>query len=100
MRSLFGGARARQALLVVACIGFFLLLRAREQSAARVRSTRAEITTATLALAAWRADHDRACPSALSDLVAVVTFMRCPATRGGALCGSRARVDVIRPVST
>src|SRR5580704_12050891 len=70
VRSLFARARARQGLVIVACIAFFLLLRARERSAARVRATRAEITTATVAVAAWRADHDRACPSALSDLVA------------------------------
>lgn len=69
VRSLFARARARQALVVVGCIAIFLLLRARERSAARIRATRAEITAATVAIAAWRADHDRACPSTLSDLV-------------------------------
>jgi general secretion pathway protein G len=70
VRSLFARSRARQALIVAACVGFFLLLRSRDRGAARERSTRAEITTVTLAIAAWRADHDRACPAALSDLVA------------------------------
>lgn len=70
VRSLFARARARQALALVACLGAFLLLRAHHQKVAHIRSTRAEITTATTAIAAWRADHDRACPPSLGDLVA------------------------------
>ena len=69
LRSLFGRARARQALLVIGTLGLLLLLRAREHHAAQVRATRAEITTTTLALAAFRADHDKVCPNALGDLV-------------------------------
>jgi general secretion pathway protein G len=70
LRSLFGRARARQILLVAAGVAIFLGLRAREQRAASMRATRAEITIAINALAAWRADHDRACPASLNDLVA------------------------------
>jgi general secretion pathway protein G len=41
----------------------------RERRASATRRTRAEITVATNAIAAWRADHDGACPSTLADLV-------------------------------
>jgi general secretion pathway protein G len=41
----------------------------RERHAAEVRATRAEITTADRAVSAWRADHDRACPGSVADLV-------------------------------
>jgi general secretion pathway protein G len=70
LRSLFGRARARQVLLITVSMGLFLVLRARERHAAQLRATRAEITTTMLALSAFRADHDRACPGALGDLVA------------------------------
>ena len=69
VRSIFGRARGRQVLLAVAAIAMFLVLRAREQHAAAVRATRAEISDASRAIAAWRADHDRTCPSSLADLV-------------------------------
>jgi general secretion pathway protein G len=69
LRSLFGRARGRQVLLVVAVVALFLVLRAREQRAAEVRATRAEIGDVSRALAAWRADHDHACPASLADLV-------------------------------
>ncbi len=69
LRSLFGRSRARQLLLAAGLVGGFLLLRARERHAADVRATRAEITTASNAIAAWRADHDRACPSSVAELV-------------------------------
>jgi general secretion pathway protein G len=69
LRSLFGRARARQVLLLVGAVALFLVLRAREQRAAEVRATRAEIGDASRAIAAWRADHDHACPTSLADLV-------------------------------
>jgi general secretion pathway protein G len=69
LRSLFGRARARQVLVAAVVLGGFLLLRQRERHSADVRATRAEITTATNAVQAWRADHDRACPGSLADLV-------------------------------
>jgi general secretion pathway protein G len=69
MRAVFARARARQALLVAGAVGAFLLLRGREQRAREVRATRAEITIATDAVSAWRADHDRGCPASLADLV-------------------------------
>jgi general secretion pathway protein G len=69
LRSLFARGRVRQALLVVCALGGFLVLSARERHAADVRATRAEITMAGSALGAWRADHDRACPGSLADLV-------------------------------
>ena len=70
VRSLFGRARARQGFAVGVVVVLFLVVRAREQRAANVRATRAEISTTMLALSAFRADHDRACPGALGDLVA------------------------------
>jgi general secretion pathway protein G len=78
IRSFFGRGRARQALLVAGALGVFLLLRRREGYAADVRATRAEIANATRAVAAWRADHDRACPARLADLVAGGYLHRVP----------------------
>jgi general secretion pathway protein G len=69
LRTVFRRARARQVLLVVGGVAVFVLLRKRELQASEVRATRAEITTAGRAMAAWRADHDRPCPSSLTDLV-------------------------------
>jgi general secretion pathway protein G len=69
LRSLFGRGRVRQTLVVVGAASTFLLLRAREHHAAQVRATRAAITTAGNAVGAWRADHDRACPASVADLV-------------------------------
>jgi general secretion pathway protein G len=69
LRALFARARGRQALVGLAAIVVFAVLRHREQCAADVRATRATITTATTAVAAWRADHDRACPTSLTELV-------------------------------
>lgn len=70
LRSVFGRARAGQILLGVGLVCAFVWLRSRERRKADVRATRAEITTTQVALAAWRADHDQSCPSALGDLVA------------------------------
>jgi len=69
VRALFRRSRARQALLVGGAALVFVLLYRRERSAAEVRATRATITTALGAVAAWRADHDRGCPASLTDLV-------------------------------
>lgn len=69
VRSLFGWARARQGLRVGGLVVVFVIARSTEQKAAQVRATRAEISTTTQALSAFRADHDRACPGTLSDLV-------------------------------
>ena len=69
LRSLFGRARARQALLFAGVVALFLVLHGREKRAAEIRATRAEIGDASRAIAAWRADHDRTCPSSLADLV-------------------------------
>ncbi len=70
VRSLFMRARARQALLIVCGIAVFALMRARENRAAEVRSTRTTIGSTIDAVAAWRADHDRVCPDSLATLVA------------------------------
>ena len=78
LRSLFGRARARQAALVGGCLVTFLVLRGRERRASDVRATRAAITTAGAAIAAWRADHERACPGSLADLVAAGYVHRVP----------------------
>jgi general secretion pathway protein G len=69
VRSLFMRARGRQALLVVGGLTAFALLSRVERGASDVRATRAEITSTIKAVSAWRADHDRACPASLADLV-------------------------------
>ena len=70
LRSVFRAARVRQVVLVLAALVVFGVLRQRERRASQVRATRAEITTAIRALDAWRADHDRLCPSSMAELVA------------------------------
>ena len=76
--------RARQAIAAVVLLGAFLLLRRHEVHAAEVRATRAEITSATLAVAAWRADHDRACPGSLGEIVSGGYLRRLPRDAWGA----------------
>jgi general secretion pathway protein G len=78
VRSVFGRGRGRQVLLGALVIGGFVLLRQREIHAGQVRSTRAEITTTTVAVRAWRADHDRACPASLGELVSGGYLHRLP----------------------
>lgn len=71
-RGLFGVlGRARVRLVVAVLIGVLLILwiRAREERAAAVRATRATITSAHLAVSAFRADHAAACPKELKELV-------------------------------
>jgi general secretion pathway protein G len=67
---LFGRGRVRLALLVVAALAFVVTVRRREESLASIRATRASITTAQRAVAAFRGDHAGGCPRALGDLVA------------------------------
>ena len=69
MRSLFMRARGRQAILVVTGVVAFWGLYRLEHKSSDVRATRAEITSTINAIGAWRADHDRACPGSLADLV-------------------------------
>jgi general secretion pathway protein G len=69
VRSLLGRTRARQALLAVGLVGALVLLARRERQSSEVRATRATITMTTRAVGAWRADHDRACPASLAELV-------------------------------
>lgn len=69
LRSLVGRGRARQVLAVLAVAGLLALLVGRERHAAEVRATRAQIGNLSNAVSAWRADHDRACPGSMADLV-------------------------------
>jgi general secretion pathway protein G len=69
-RSLFVRARGGQALLVVCGVVSFLVLSHLERKSSDIRATRTEITSTIGAIGAWRADHDRACPGSLADLVA------------------------------
>lgn len=86
VRSLFRGGRARQTLVVVGAVAAFLFLRHREIHAAEVRSTRTEISVAMKAVAAWRADHEHACPTSLAELVSGGYLHRVPRDAwGGAL---------------
>jgi general secretion pathway protein G len=71
-RGLFGVlGRARVRLVAGVVLGLVLVvsIRAREERAAGVRSTRATITQAQLAVMAFRADHAGACPKELGELV-------------------------------
>jgi general secretion pathway protein G len=61
---------SRRAIGALAALGAFMLLRGVEVRASEVRATRAAITTLTDAVAAFRADHDRACPGSPAELVA------------------------------
>ena len=71
-RGLFGMAsRARMKLVVgvVAGLMFVVWILGREQNAADVRATRATMTTASNAVASYRADHGGKCPSSFDDVV-------------------------------
>lgn len=82
----FRRARARQASLVLLAAATVLLLGALERRAARVRATRAVITTTINAMDAWRADHDRGCPASLAELVSAGYLVEAPRDAwGGAL---------------
>ncbi|MGH7293452.1 MAG: type II secretion system protein GspG [Polyangiaceae bacterium] len=69
MRSLVARGRGRQLVALAVAVLVVLVLYRRERHAADVRATRAEIRTAAGALSIWRADHDRACPGSMADLV-------------------------------
>jgi general secretion pathway protein G len=69
LAGLLGRVRLRVALAVLAVVGLVVLVRIREEHAAAVRSTRANITSAINAVAAFRADHGGACPKAMAELV-------------------------------
>ena len=69
LRALIGRGRVRQVLVIAGAASTFLLLHLRERHSADVRTTRAEITIVDHAISAWRADHDRACPASLAELV-------------------------------
>ncbi|MDB4994132.1 MAG: hypothetical protein JWM74_1564 [Myxococcaceae bacterium] len=64
-----GRARAKIVLFAVAAIVVIVVIHRREEHAAGVRSTRASITSASRAVASFRADHAGKCPA---DLVEVV----------------------------
>lgn len=70
MFGVLGRARVRLVAAVVVGLLVVLWIRAREERAAAVRATRATITTAHFAIAAFRADHGGACPKELGELVA------------------------------
>lgn len=61
--------RARVVVLAVVVVSALLWLNGREERAAGVRATRATITSASRAVAAYRADHRGACPKDLTQLV-------------------------------
>jgi general secretion pathway protein G len=67
---LFGRARAKIVVAVLAVIVLVIVVRRREENAAAVRATRASLTTASRAIGAFRADHGGACPKELGELVA------------------------------
>jgi general secretion pathway protein G len=76
--ALIARAPAGRAILVLTAAALFFVLRHREQKASQVRATRVQITTARRAVSAWRADHDRACPGSLADLVSTGYLHRVP----------------------
>ncbi len=72
-RGLFGAmgrARARLLLLFGVIVAILVIVHRREENAAATRATRATLSTASRAVAAYRADHTGACPKAMSDLAA------------------------------
>jgi general secretion pathway protein G len=78
LRALIARTPTRKGLLVVGAVAAFLVLRVRERRAAEVRATRVEMSTTSSAVAAWRADHDRACPASLADLVSAGYLLHAP----------------------
>jgi general secretion pathway protein G len=60
-------ARLRIVLGVAAAVALLAVIRSREEHAAAVRATRAKITSAITAVAAFRADHGR-CPQSFAEL--------------------------------
>ena len=69
LRSVFRGGRARKVLFLALGVALLTILWHRENRASEIRATRATITGAYTAVANWRADHDRACPPSLAELV-------------------------------
>lgn len=69
LRSLLGRGRARQVFGIAAGVALLILLLGRHRREADIRATRAEMGTAGDAVAAWRADHDWACPASMAELV-------------------------------
>ncbi len=65
-----GRARVKLVLAAIALVASIVWIRGREEKAAGVRATRATITTAQRAVAAFRADHGGACPRELGEVVA------------------------------
>jgi general secretion pathway protein G len=78
IRAVVAPGPARRVLLGVAVVLAFVLLWQRDKHARRVSETRAEITTATRAVTAWRADHDRGCPGSMAELVSAGYMRRVP----------------------
>jgi general secretion pathway protein G len=94
-----GRARVRIVLFAIATIVVLVVIHRREEHAAAVRSTRATITTASRAVASWRADHGEhgtKCPADLLDVVRAgyarelpidawghPLRLECPSRRGG-----------------
>ncbi len=62
-------ARVRLVAFGIVFVAVVVWIRVREEHAASVRATRATLTSATLAVAAYRADHGGSCPRELVDLV-------------------------------
>jgi general secretion pathway protein G len=65
-----GRTRARMLLSVAAVLFFLVVLFQREDGKAAVRATRATLTVADRAVAAYRADHGGGCPREWTELVA------------------------------
>lgn len=65
-----GVSRARPFAVAAAMAALLLVLGARERRKVGVRSTRATLSVVHGALAAYRADHERRCPSSLAELEA------------------------------
>jgi general secretion pathway protein G len=63
-----GLARALPVVWVVAGVGLFVLLGARERSASGIRATRATLAVVSKGVDAYRADHEGACPKEVADL--------------------------------
>ena len=62
--------RARPVFAALAMMALLLILGAREQRNAGIRSTRAALGVVHVAVSAYRADHAKRCPPTLADLAA------------------------------
>jgi general secretion pathway protein G len=78
-----GRARVRVVVLGTLALALVWVVHRREENAAAVRATRATVTTASRAVASYRADHAGACPKAVADLAGAGYLLDAPVDAWG-----------------